>query len=188
MLMDARDRDSDQSMPDNQLVNEIMTLIVAVYETTASTLNWIWYLLSQHPAVEQKLSAEIAGANGCPTLGHLSHYQYTRRVIEETLRLFPAGWLMTRRALKDDQIAGYAIQAGAEVYVSPYMIQRHPDLWKQPDLFDPDRFEASQVSQRHPLAMMAFSAGPRNCIGEHLARMELQTHVLMRSKTPPSLP
>ena len=179
MLIAARDRSSGKEMSERQLINEIMTLIVAGHETTASTLSWTWYLLSQHPEVEQKLDAAVAGSSRLPSFNELSQYTYLGQVIEEVLRLYPAGWLMTRRALNDDRIGGYSISGGAEVYISPYIIQRHPDLWAEPDRFNPDRFAAAQASSRHPLAMMAFSAGPRNCIGEQLARLEMAIHVLM---------
>ena len=103
-------------MPDGQLVSEIMTLIVAGHETTASTLNWAWYLLSENSAVEEKLSSELDTLAGSdfPDLNDLPKFTYTRNVIEETLRLYPAGWLMTRRALKDDQLGDYFVPAGTE--------------------------------------------------------------------------
>jgi cytochrome P450 len=180
MLMAARDRDSGQPMPDHQLVNEIMTLIVAGHETTAGTLNWAWYLLSQHPEVEEKLSGELGNllAGGIPDLGDLPKFTYTRQVIDEALRLYPAVWLISRRALQDDRLGDYFVPAGTEVYISPYFIQRHPDLWKAPDRFDPDRFDSARSQDRHPLALLAFSAGPRNCIGEFLSRLEMQIHLM----------
>jgi cytochrome P450 len=158
MLMRARDRDTGEAMSNSQLVDEILTLIVAGHETTASTLNWIWYLLSQHPDVEAKL--HIDG--------------YIDRVIEEALRLYPAGWLMTRRAIHDDKLGPYFVPAGTEIYVSPYVIGRS-DIWPNPNSFDPGRFSANEV--RHALAILPFSAGPRNCIGEHLARLEMRVHL-----------
>jgi cytochrome P450 len=180
MLMAARDRDSGQAMPDHQLVNEIMTLIVAGHETTAGTLNWAWYLLSQHPEVEQKLSGELGNllASDVPDLDDLPKFAYTRQVIDEALRLYPAVWLISRRALQDDRLGDYFVPAGTEVYISPYFIQRHPDLWAAPDRFDPERFEPARSQNRHPLALLAFSAGPRNCIGEFLSRLEMQIHLM----------
>ena len=180
MLMEARDQKSGQVMSDRQLVNEIRTLIVAGHETTASTLNWTWYLLSQHPEVEEKLSSELNNLLGSkiPDLDDLPKFAYTRQVIEEALRLYPAGWLMTRRALKDDQLGDYFVPAGTEIYISPYFIQRHPDLWEDPDRFNPDRFGPDHSQDRHPLAMLPFSAGPRNCIGEVFARVEMQIHLM----------
>jgi len=185
MLMEARDRDSGQGMSDSQLVKEIMTLIVAGHETTASTLNWTWYLLSQNPHADAKLSRELVGlsASDPPNVDDLKQFTYTRQVIEEALRLYPPGWLMTRKASHDDQIGDYFVPAGTEIYISPYYIQRHPNLWEAPDLFNPDRFGSDGLQDRHPLAMIPFSVGPRNCIGEHLARMEMQIHLMMIARS-----
>jgi cytochrome P450 len=184
MLMEARDRESGQVMPDRQLVSEIMTLIVAGHETTASTLNWTWYLLSQNSEVEERLWTELSDLAGSefPDLGDLPKFQYTRQIIEEALRLYPPGWLMTRKALKDDQFGDYFVPAGTEIYISPYLIQRHPALWEAPDRFNPDRFEADSSRNPHALAMLAFSAGPRKCIGELFARIEMQIHLMMIAK------
>jgi len=180
MLMEARDQKTSQAMPDRQLVNEIKTLIVAGHETTASTLNWIWYLLSQHPEVEEKLSSELDNLLGSqiPGLDDLPKFAYTRQVIDEALRLYPAGWLLTRRALKDDHLGDYFVPAGTEIYISPYFIHRHPNLWEDPDRFNPDRFGSDHSPDRHLLAMLPFSAGPRTCIAESFARVEMQIHLM----------
>jgi cytochrome P450 len=95
------------------------------------------------------------------------------------MRLYPPGWLMTRRALENDQLGGYFVPAGTEIYISPYLIQRHPALWEEPGRFNPDRFGGEIPEPRHPIAMIPFSAGPRNCIGEYLARMEMQMHLMI---------
>ena len=184
ILMEARDRETGQPMSNQQMGNEILTLVVAGHETTASTLNWAWYLLSQHPHVEDKLSREIARVpvSDVPSLDDLPRFAYTRQVLEETLRLYPAGWLMTRRALKDDQLGDYFVPAGTEIYVPPYFIQRHPALWQAPDQFDPERFDPAHPEKPHPLATLPFSAGPRNCIGELLARVEMQIHLMITAK------
>jgi cytochrome P450 len=174
MLMSVRSRDG-QAMSDPQLMNEIMTLVVAGHETTASTLNWIWYLLARHPSVEQRLSREIADTP--LDLCAPESCTYANQVIEEVLRLYPPGWLLTRRAIADDQVDGYFVPAGTEIYISPYLIQRNPEYWPSPSDFDPDRFEESRVKERHPLASIPFSAGPRNCVGEALARAEIQLHL-----------
>jgi cytochrome P450 len=181
MLMNALDRETGRAMTEPHLVNEIMTLIVAGHETTASTLNWVWYLISQHANVEEKLSNEFASlpAGDFASMEDLPRFAYTRQVIDETLRLYPAGWLMTRRALSDDQLGPYFVPAGTEIYISPYFIQRHPDLWEDPHRFNPDRFNPDQSVGRPRRAMLAFSAGPRNCIGELLARVEMQLHLLI---------
>jgi cytochrome P450 len=170
-------------MENNQLVDEILTMIVAGHETTASTLNWVWYLISQHPEVEKKLSNELNTLSTYSEFVDLPRFLYTRQVIDETMRLYPAGWLLTRKALRNDQLGEYFVPAGTEIYVPPYFIQRHPDLWEQPDRFNPDRFGPDNASRRHRLATIPFSTGPRNCIGEHFARMEMQIHLMTIAKS-----
>ncbi len=178
MLMQARDPQSGQSMEDGQLINEILTLIVAGHETTASTLSWIWYLISQHPEVEQRLSTELNNVKTASEFDDLPRFLYTRQIIDEAMRLYPAGWLTTWKALADDRLGEYFVPAGTEIYVPPYFIQRHPDIWEEPDRFNPDRFRPENSTNRHRLAMIPFSAGPRNCIGALFARIEMQIHVM----------
>jgi cytochrome P450 len=183
MLMEARDRDSGQITPDRQLVNENMTLIVAGHETTASTLNWVWYLLSQHPEVEAKLWMELndVHASELPDLND-GRFTYTRHILDEALRLYPPGWLMTRRALKDDHLGDYFVPAGTEIYISTYHIQRHPEFWEAADCFRPDRFGPDFSQERRSPTMLPFSVGPRNCIGEIFARLEMQIHLTTIAK------
>jgi cytochrome P450 len=178
MLMHAHDPQSGQLMQDGQLIDEILTMIVAGHETTASTLNWAWYLISQHPEVEQRLTNELNTLPTCSGFGDLPRFLYARQVIDETMRLYPAGWVVTRKALGDDRLGEYFVPAGTEIYVPPYFIQRHPDLWEEPDQFNPDRFRPENSKHRHRLATIPFSAGPRNCIGEHFARTEMQIHLM----------
>lgn len=195
MLMAAHDRDSGQAMPNRLLVSEILTLIVAGHETTASTLTWTWCLLSQYPDVEKKLSDELHGfVQRLSNLCDLAKFTYTGQVLEEVMRLYPPGWLMTRKALEPDRLGDYFVPAGTEVYISPYLIQRHPAFWDSPDDFIPERFSPDRAQNRHPMAMLPFSAGPRKCIGELLARMEMQVHLItiarqlrLRSVRPPSM-
>jgi cytochrome P450 len=176
-LMQARDPESGRLMQDSQLVDEILTMIVAGHETTASTLNWVWYLISQHPDVEQKLSNELDTLPSCFEFVDLPRFLYARQIIDEAMRLYPAGWLLTRRALRNDRLGEYFVPSGTEIYVPPYFIQRHPDSWEEPDRFNPDRFRPDNTRRRHRLATIPFSTGPRNCIGEHFARMEMQVHL-----------
>jgi cytochrome P450 len=178
MFMKARDPQSGQPMPDSQLIDEILTMIVAGHETTASTLNWTWYLISQHPEVDQKLSDELDTLPPFSAFEDLPRFLYTRQIVDEAMRLYPAGWLVTRRALHDDWLGEYFVPAGTEIYVPPYFIQRHPDLWEEPDRFNPDRFRAENSVHRHRLATIPFSAGPRNCIGALFARIEMQIHLM----------
>jgi cytochrome P450 len=182
MLMQAHDPQSGQLMEDAQLADEILTLIVAGHETTASTLNWTWYLISQHPEVEQKLSNELNILTRPSELDDLPRFLYTRQIIDEAMRLYPAGWLLTRRALRDDRLGEYFVPAGTEIYIPPYFIQRHPDLWEEPDRFNPDRFRPENSRHRHRLATIPFSTGPRNCIGALFARIEMQIHLMTIAK------
>ena len=180
ILMEARDQ-SGKPMSDDQLIAEIKTIIVAGHETTASTLNLVWYLVSQSPEVERRLSKELYNldATRIPGIEILSKFTYARMVIEEALRLYPAGWLMTRRAKQDDKLGDYFVPAGTEIYIAPYIIHRHPDLWAHPSSFRPDRFFSTDLLEKRSAAMLPFSIGPRNCIGELLARTEMQVHLIM---------
>lgn len=186
LLMEARDPESKSPMPEVQLIDEVLTLIVAGHETTASTLNWCWYLISQHPEVEQKLWEELEALSGpldALPFDRLARFPYARQILDETMRLYPAGWMLSRKALQDDQLGEYFVPAGTEIYVGLYFIQRHPALWKDPDRFDPERFAPEQSRDRHRLATMPFSAGPRNCIGALFARTEMQIHLMTIART-----
>ena len=179
MLMDARDKNTDEAMPDKQLIDEIMTLIVAGHETTASALNWAWYLLSQHPHVAEKMRQELdyVLAGRVATNEDLSRLVYTKQIIDETLRLYPPGWLLTRRAIAEDEIGGYAIAPGTDILICLYTIHRHPEFWDEPDTFIPERFANDGAARQHRYAYLPFSAGPRICIGEMFAMIEMQMHI-----------
>jgi cytochrome P450 len=179
MLMDARDKETGDAMPERQLIDEIMTLVVAGHETTASGLNWTWYLLSQHPEADARLHAEIEAAPemSAPSLAQMEALPYAQQVINEALRLYPPGWLLSRRTIEADQLSGYEIPAGTDVLLSPYLLHRHPRYWKEPDAFRPERFDAAHEAERPRFAYMPFAAGPRHCIGETFALYEMLVHL-----------
>jgi len=179
MLMNARDKESGEPMGERELIDEIMTLIVAGHETTASGLNWTWYLLSQHPQVEARLHAEIDAAADlpAPTLTEVEALGYTRQVIDEALRLYPPGWLLPRRTIDADVLGGYPVPAGANVLLPLYLLHRHPHFWKDPEAFDPGRFAPEHEAERPRFAYMPFAAGPRHCIGETFALYEMLGHL-----------
>jgi cytochrome P450 len=179
LLMRARDAHTGRSMDDRQLMNEILTLVVAGHETTASTLSWMWFLIAQHPAVGEKLALELRRLEQPPKPEDLAAFPYSRQIIEEAMRLYPAGWLLTRRALGEDRLGPYFVPAGTEIYLPPYFIHRNPELWPNPDAFNPDRFAPDQSRERPRLASIPFSTGPRNCIGSVLARTQMQLHLLI---------
>lgn len=184
ILMDARDRTTGESMSDRELLDEIMTLIIAGHETTASALTWTWYLLSQHPEVAARLRQEVASLpDDMPmTVENVQQLVYTRQVIEESLRLYPPGWLLTRKATVAVEVGGYEIEPGAHVFVAPYMVHRHADFWPDPERFDPDRFAPGAGAGRHLCAYIPFGAGPRRCIGEQLAILEMQIHFFVMAR------
>src|SRR5438876_561702 len=164
---------------ERELIDEVMTLIVAGHETTASGLNWTWYLLSQHPQAEARLHAEIDAAPelAAPGLAEMEALPYTQQVINEALRLYPPGWLLSRRTIETDVLGGYAVPAGANVLLPLYLLHLHPDFWKDPEAFSPERFAPEHEGERPRFAYMPFAAGPRHCIGETLALYEMLVHL-----------
>jgi cytochrome P450 len=161
-------------MSPQQVRDEVMTMFFAGHETTAQALTWTWYALSQHPDVEARLHHEIDTvlAGHPPTAQDLAQLTYTRRVIDETLRLFPPVWIFPRGTIDDDQLGGYDIPAGSLVFLCPYLAHRHPDFWEQPETFDPDRFMPERFDDRTRAAYVPFGAGPRACLGNHYALQE----------------
>jgi cytochrome P450 len=179
MLLDARDRQSGEPMSDRELLDEILTLIVAGHETTASSLNWFWYLLSQSPDTADRIHQEVDARSALvPSYEDLAAYPYTRQALDETLRLYPPGWLLTRRSTVATTIGEYAMASGTDVLISPFIVQRHPEFWEEPAKFEPDRFTADAQAKRNRFAYLPFGLGPRACIGEHLAIIEMHTHAV----------
>ncbi|MCS6947300.1 MAG: cytochrome P450, partial [Steroidobacteraceae bacterium] len=163
MLMTARDKETGEAMNERELIDETLTLIVAGHETTASALNWTWYLLAQHPNSERRLWEEVDAAPEwrAASLSQLDALAWTRAVIDEALRLYPPGWLLSRRAIGADVLGGYHLPAGTDVLLSPYLLHRHPRYWDEPDQFRPQRFRAAPADQRPRFAYIPFAAGPR---------------------------
>ena len=179
MLMQARDKDSGDAMPERELIDEVMTLIVAGHETTASGLNWTWYLLSQHPQVLARLHAEIDAAPeiAAPSLAQMEELSYAQQVVNEGLRLYPPGWLLSRRTLEPDVLGGYPVPANTNVLLPLYLLHRHPRFWSEPESFRPERFDSEHEAERPRFAYMPFAAGPRHCIGETFALYEMLMHL-----------
>jgi len=179
MLMNARDKETGAPMGERELIDEVMTLVVAGHETTASGLNWTWYLLSQHPQVESRLHAEIDAAAEvpAPSLTQMEELRYTRQVIDESLRLYPPGWVLSRRTIEADVLGGYPVPAGTNVLLPLYLLHRHQLFWKDPEAFEPGRFAPGHEAERPRFAYMPFAAGPRHCIGESFALYEMLVHL-----------
>jgi cytochrome P450 len=173
MLLAARDEETGEGLSDQQLRDEVMTLLLAGHETTAMALSWTSYLLSLHPGARRLLEQEADAtlAAGGPARGEdLPRLRYTRMVLDESLRLYPPAWVVTRSADVDDEIAGFAIPAGSRVLVSPYVTHHDPTLWDDPEGFDPERF--APETQRARYAYFPFGGGPHLCIGAGFAIME----------------
>ncbi|MGD8592944.1 MAG: cytochrome P450 [Gammaproteobacteria bacterium] len=178
MFMAATDKETGEAMTDKELINELTTLIIAGHETSAITLNWSWYFIANHPHIEQQLLDEIGSVadNEIPEYDSLGRLTGVRHVVEEALRLYPPVWLFSRTAINDDKLGDYEVPAGAHIFISPYYLHRHHAYWPDAERFDPQRFTERAVQTRHKTAYLPFSAGPRRCIGDFLAIVEMQAH------------
>ena len=174
MLLSAADPETGRTMTDGEILDNLMTFISAGHETTALGLAWTFDLLSRHPAVEQKVFAEIDAVTEGRSLAveHVSKLVYTRQVFSESMRLYPPAPIITRTALGDFRLGDYLIPDGTVMFVPIYAVHHHPSIWQDPERFDPDRFAPEAVKARHRYAYMPFGAGPRVCIGNAFAVME----------------
>ena len=176
MLLAARDPDTGEAMTDRQLRDEILTLLVAGYETTSNTLTWTWSLLSANPEPRARLHEELDARLGGrpPTVEDLPSLPYLKMTLEESLRLYPPAWILGRKALGDDRLGEHEIQAGSVLALCPYTMHRHPAYWDEPDRFEPERFAPDRVTDLHPFLYFPFGGGPRYCIGHNFATLEAQ--------------
>ena len=181
LLMETHDKDTQEPMSDKALIDEVMTIIVAGHETTAGTLNWAWYLISQHQSVEQKLHCEVDSLPASPTFNDLEKLSYTHQLIDETLRLYPPVWLFSRKAIEADALpnvsAPLQIPAGADVFLCPYFLHRDEQHWPEPESFKPERFSDENIRERNRHAYFPFSLGSRRCIGEFFSMVDMQLHI-----------
>ena len=174
ILMASKYEDTGETMPDELLRDEVMTIFLAGLETTANALAWTFYLISQNPEVYKKLKEEIKTivGDGEITFQHLQQLKYTKACLNESMRLYPPIWLIGRRALEDNMIGDYLIKKDTDLFITPYIVHRHPDYWKNPEAFDPDRWETKEVQEMDKFAYFPFAAGPRMCIGNNFALFE----------------
>lgn len=172
MLMAATE--GDESMTDVQLRDEVMTLILAGHETTANALSFALLLLARHPEVAERLRAELDEVLGdrLPELGDLDKLAYTEQVIKEAMRIYPPAWMFERQALADDVLGDYRLPAGYLVGISPWTLHRDPQVYPDPERFDPDRFAPEAVAARNRYSYLPFGGGQRTCIGNAFAMME----------------
>ncbi|PHN04853.1 cytochrome P450 [Flavilitoribacter nigricans] len=176
MLMDARYEDTGEPMGERQLLDESKIIFVAGHETSANALSWTWYLLALHPEVTQKIRDEIRAVleDRRPTFSDLPKLAYTSQVIEESMRLYPPAWITDRLALETDEIKGVKIPAGTIAVPYIYGAHHNPATWSDPETFDPDRFSPENRKKIPAYAYLPFGGGPRLCIGNNFAIMEMQ--------------
>jgi cytochrome P450 len=170
-LMKATDDETNERMTPQQLRNEMVTLLIGGHETTANAMTWLWYHVSRHAGVEQNLIDE-AERVGDLNADSLSALEYTAMVIRESMRIHPPIWISPRNTLQDDEVHGYLIPAKSAVALCQWTTHRHPEFWPDAETFDPGRFEPARMKEMHPFAYFPFGAGPRNCIGQHIAFTE----------------
>lgn len=173
MLLSAQE-EGRAGMSDAQIRDEAMTLFLAGHETTANMLAWTWYLISQNPDCEKRFHDEIDSvpADRLPGLEDLAQLPYTRRVLSESMRLYPPAWVVGRRAMEDHEAGGYHIPKGTVLLLCPLVTQTDPRWFPDPFRFDPDRWLPDVEAARPRFSYFPFGGGPRTCIGEQFAWTE----------------
>ncbi len=172
LLLAARD-DDGRPMSDKQVRDEIVTLFVAGHETTATALAWCLYLLGRDPAAYARARAEAAPFAGRSiTMADLPQLSYCSKVFKEAMRLYPPLYFFGRQSIAPTRLGAYDLPRGTVVMISPYALHHRPEVWPDPERFDPERFAPAAEEARHRQAYLTFSAGPRTCIGNHFALME----------------
>jgi cytochrome P450 len=174
MLLKAQDEDGSQ-LSDRQLRDEVMTIFLAGHETTALTLSWAWYLLAQNPETEKKFHAELDAVLGgrLPTMDDLARLQYTEMIAKESMRLYPPAYALGREAVEECEIGGFRVPRGAQVFMFQWSTQRDARFFVEPERFSPDRWTEVFTNSLPKYAYFPFGGGPRACIGNYFAMMEV---------------
>ncbi|MGI5404658.1 cytochrome P450 [Streptomyces sp. CA-135486] len=173
-LVGARDEESGERFTDDELRDQVLTLLIAGTETTASVLGWAFHLLARYPEAEKQLHDEADRVldGRLPAFADLSALDFARRVLTETLRLYPPAWLISRMVTVETELAGQRLKPGASVLYSPYLLGRNPGLFPDPDRFDPDRWLPERAASVPRGAMVPFGGGSRKCIGDVFGQAE----------------
>ncbi len=179
-MLTARDDETGATMTDTDLRDEMLTLLLAGHETSTNALSWAYYLLSQHPEAATALHAELDDvlAGRLPTVADLANLHVTRAVADESMRLYPPAWVLLRHAEADVVLAGHQVPAGATILMSPFVTHRDPSAWAHADAFEPARWLTGPGGAYNPApptrhAYFPFGGGPRMCIGNTFALMEI---------------
>ncbi|HLT11525.1 MAG TPA: cytochrome P450 [Micromonosporaceae bacterium] len=173
-LLCAATDDNGRGLSDRRIRDDIMSIFAAGTETTSTALTWLWVVLDANPDIAARLYQEIdtVVGEGPARPEHLPDLRYTQMVLQELLRVYPIAWLLPRVAVDDDVIDGVHIRKGATVVLSPYLTHRLPDLWDDPETFDPERFSEARQAGRHRYAYFPFGGGIHQCLGSHLFGLE----------------
>ncbi|MEC9466409.1 MAG: cytochrome P450 [Myxococcota bacterium] len=176
MLLHAQDEETGRGMSDQQLRDEVMTIYLAGHETTSNALTWVFHMLSRNPDVERRLFTELQRVLGDEpaSLESLPELCLTKRIIYESMRLYPPVWGFSRLADKPDVVGGYHVAPGTSVFISPYAAHRQVEYFQNPEGFDPERFTDAFLQGLPRCAYLPFGAGARQCIGNNFALMEMQ--------------
>ncbi|WP_392535321.1 cytochrome P450 [Nostoc sp. C117] len=171
LFIQARNQDNGYQMTDKELRDQIVTLMFAGHQNITNILSWTWVLLSQHPQVETKLLAELSEVldGRVPTIADLPRLHYTNMIVKEVLRLYPSGYMMFRQSTQDCEIGGYHIPAGYNIFLSQWVMHRHPDYFEAPDDFQPERWANNLESKLPKGVYFPFGLGPRACISGSFA-------------------
>jgi cytochrome P450 len=174
MLLQAQDEDGSQ-MSDAQLRDEVMTLFLAGHETTALSLSWSWYLLATHPHAEQKFHAELDEVLGgrAPDVSDLPNLKYTEMIAKEAMRLYPPAYAVGREAIEDTEIGGYRVPRKTQLFAFQWVTHRDPRYFERPNEFEPERWAGESIQRLPKYAYFPFGGGPRQCIGNYFAMMEV---------------
>jgi len=173
-LLAARDPETGDPLSPGEVRDQVLIFLLAGHETTSTALTFALHLLGHHPEVQDRVRREAVEVLGgrAPVADDVAHLPYADMVVREAMRLYPPAFAVGRYTPRAATVAGHDLPAGSVVVVSPWATHRHPEFWPEPARFDPDRFRPDAVAARHKYAYLPFSAGPRNCIGNHFAMLE----------------
>lgn len=180
MLLAMRDEDG-QPLPDKQIRDEMVSIFIAGYETTAMAMSWTWYFMGRNPHLYDRLVKEVDSVLGerTPVMADMGQLNYSRMVFQEALRIHPSAWMVPRETVNDSKFGDYVIPAKSPLIVCSYLLHHHPDYWENPSVYDPDRFDPEKNLEATKTAFMPFGAGPRQCMGINFAMLEAQLVISM---------
>lgn len=177
LLMDAQDEQNGYKMSNKQLRDEVITLFLAGHETTLLALSWTFYLLAINPEIRKKAAAEVEEVWKNGNIFTFSKYKelvYLENIINESMRLYPPAYIITRKAIEDDYIENYFVPAKKDVFINVYGVHRHPDYWEDAHQFIPERFESFEQKGINKYVFLPFGGGPRHCLGSVFSMLEMK--------------